>query len=225
MAVLTLRGELDAHGAPRLKVLSGALEHLREQRRAVPRAGSQVAPSWTPRRSGRWWVRCAGCARAGGEMRVVLPETAGTADLRDHRPRGRAQRLPDARDRAPGRPSGLTVGAVQAPDNDVVAERLEAFAALLELAGSSYYAARLPPRRPDREGDQGVGRRARAEWACRRAPRRRAGDRCACPELAETGRIAELDELERTVQPGSWRSGACSGWAQTGCARSPASSG
>ena len=36
----------------------------------------------------------------------------------------------------------MTVGAVRAPDNDVVAERLEAFAALLELAGSSYYAAR-----------------------------------------------------------------------------------
>ena len=132
-------------------------------------------------------------------MRVVLRD-AGTADLRDHRPRGRAQRLPDARDRAPGRPSGLTVGAVQAPDNDVVGAsrglRRVARASRLELLRRT----RLPPRRPDREGDQGVGRRARAEWACRRAPRRRAGDRCACPSLPRPG-ASRARELERTVQP------------------------
>ena len=74
MAVLTLRGELDAHGAPRLKVLSGALEQLGSSDEPCLVLDLGESRSWTPRRSGRWWVRCAGCARRVARC-VSLPET------------------------------------------------------------------------------------------------------------------------------------------------------
>jgi DNA polymerase (family 10) len=91
---------------------------------------------------------------------------------------------------------------VQAPDNDVVAERLEAFAALLELAGSSYYAARAYRRAAQtvRETRASV---AELALSGRVGELRGIGPGIGARvrELAETGRIAELDELERTVQP------------------------
>ncbi|HET9287507.1 MAG TPA: helix-hairpin-helix domain-containing protein [Gaiella sp.] len=91
---------------------------------------------------------------------------------------------------------------MQAPDNDVVAERLEAFAALLELAGSSYYAARAYRRAAQtvRETRASV---AELALSGRVGELRGIGPGIGARvrELAETGRIAELDELERTVQP------------------------
>lgn len=76
MAVLTLRGELDAHDAPRLKeLLSGALEQL----------GSSDEPCLVLDLRGVAFLdstalgTMVGALRrvreAGGEMRVVLPET------------------------------------------------------------------------------------------------------------------------------------------------------
>jgi DNA polymerase (family X) len=91
---------------------------------------------------------------------------------------------------------------VQAPDNDVVAERLEAFAALLELADSSYYAARAYRRAAQtvRETRASV---AELALSGRVGELRGIGPGIGARvrELAETGRIAELDELERTVRP------------------------
>ncbi|HET9287506.1 MAG TPA: STAS domain-containing protein [Gaiella sp.] len=76
MAVLTLRGELDAHDAPRLKdLLSGALERL----------GGTDDPCLVLDLTGVAFLdstalgTMVGALRrvreAGGEMRVVLPET------------------------------------------------------------------------------------------------------------------------------------------------------
>jgi DNA polymerase (family X) len=87
-------------------------------------------------------------------------------------------------------------------DNRAIAERLDSFATLLELAGASPYAARAYRRAAElirttkapvadlvREGRvrelRGIGR----------------GIEGRLKELVETGEIAELEELEREVQP------------------------
>jgi DNA polymerase (family 10) len=88
------------------------------------------------------------------------------------------------------------------PDNAAIAERLEAFAALLDLSGASFYTSR-------------AYRRAAETIRSTQAPIAElvAGDRIQelsgigpgiagrLRELVETGRIAELDELEREVHP------------------------
>src|SRR3954467_9278993 len=88
------------------------------------------------------------------------------------------------------------------PDNATIAERLEAFAALLDLSGASFYTAR-------------AYRRAAETIRSTKAPIAElvAADRIQelngigpgiagrLRELVETGRIAELDDLEREVQP------------------------
>ena len=88
------------------------------------------------------------------------------------------------------------------PDNATIAERLEAFAALLDLSGASFYTSR-------------AYRRAAETIRSTQAPIAElvAADRIQelsgigpgiagrLRELVETGRIAELDELEREVQP------------------------
>ena len=88
------------------------------------------------------------------------------------------------------------------PDNATIAERLEAFAALLDLSGASFYTSR-------------AYRRAAETIRSMQAPVAElvAADRIQelsgigpgiagrLRELVETGRIAELDELEREVQP------------------------
>jgi DNA polymerase (family 10) len=86
--------------------------------------------------------------------------------------------------------------------NSALAERLEAFATLLELAGSSPYAARAFRRAA------GTVRETRAPVAelalAGRVDELRGigpGIAARLRELAETGRLAELEELERTVQP------------------------
>jgi DNA polymerase (family X) len=87
-------------------------------------------------------------------------------------------------------------------DNAQIAERLEAFAVLLELAGSGRYTARAYRRAAEtvRETRAPVAELVRAG---RVQELRGIGSGIAARlgELVETGSIAELDELERQVQP------------------------
>ena len=87
-------------------------------------------------------------------------------------------------------------------DNAALAERLEAFAALLELAGSSPYAARAFRRAAQTVRETRVSV-AELALAGRVDELRGIGPGIAARlrELAETGNLAELDELERTVHP------------------------
>jgi DNA polymerase (family X) len=87
-------------------------------------------------------------------------------------------------------------------DNTAIAERLEAFATLLELAGAGYYSARAYRRAAE------LIRTTKAPVAeLVRAGRVRdlrgigSGIEARLRELVETGRIAELEELEREVDP------------------------
>jgi DNA polymerase (family 10) len=87
-------------------------------------------------------------------------------------------------------------------DNATIAERLEAFAALLDLAGSGYYTSRAYRRAAEtiRETKAPIAqlvRSGRAQELRGIGP----GIATRLRELVETGRIAELDELEREVQP------------------------
>src|SRR5207248_3552317 len=87
-------------------------------------------------------------------------------------------------------------------DNATIAERLEAFAALLDLAGSGYYTSRAYRRAAEtiRETKAPIAQLVNAG----RAQELRGigpGIATRLRELVETGRIAELDELEREVQP------------------------
>jgi DNA polymerase (family X) len=87
-------------------------------------------------------------------------------------------------------------------DNSAIAERLDSFAVLLELAGSERYTARAYRRAAEtiRETRAPVEDLVRAG----RAQELRgigAGIARRLEELVETGTIAELDELEATVNP------------------------
>jgi DNA polymerase (family 10) len=88
------------------------------------------------------------------------------------------------------------------PENAAIAERLEAFATLLDLAGSSYYTARAYRRAGEliRATPGPVAELVR-EGRVRELRGIGPGIERRLVELVETGRIAELDELERTVQP------------------------
>src|ERR671931_1091792 len=87
-------------------------------------------------------------------------------------------------------------------DNATIAERLEAFAALLDLAGSGYYTSRAYRRAAEtiRESTAPIAqlvRTGRVQELRGIGP----GIAARLRELVETGRIAELEELEREVQP------------------------
>ena len=87
-------------------------------------------------------------------------------------------------------------------DNVTIAERLEAFAVLLELAGSGHYTARAYRRaaetvRETRAPVATLVREGRAQELRGIGP----GIAARLGELVETGTIAELDELEREVRP------------------------
>jgi DNA polymerase (family 10) len=86
--------------------------------------------------------------------------------------------------------------------NSVIAERLDAFAALLDLAGSSYYAVRAYRRAAEtiRGTPAPVAELVRSGEA-RRLRGIGPGIATRLAELVETGTIAELEELERTVSP------------------------
>jgi DNA polymerase (family 10) len=99
---------------------------------------------------------------------------------------------------------GLTARRSSAPElgNAEVAERLEAFAALLEVAGSSYYTARAYRRAA--ELVRGLGAPVAELVRAGRVRELRGigpGIEARLQELVETGRIAELDELEQEVRP------------------------
>jgi DNA polymerase (family X) len=88
------------------------------------------------------------------------------------------------------------------PDNATIAERLEAFAGLLDLGGSGYYTSRAYRRAAEtiRETKAPIAklvRQGRVQDLRGIGP----GIAARLRELVETGRIAELDELEREVQP------------------------
>src|ERR671930_114811 len=87
-------------------------------------------------------------------------------------------------------------------DNAAIAERLEAFAALLDLSVSGYYTSRAYRRAAEtiRETKAPIGELVRND---RVQELRGIGPGIAARlrELVETGRIAELDELEREVRP------------------------
>src|SRR2546421_12182884 len=87
-------------------------------------------------------------------------------------------------------------------DNAAIAEQLEAFAALLDLSGSGYYTSRAYRRAAEtiRETKAPI---AELVAAGRVQELRGIGPGIATRlrELVETGRIAELEELEREVQP------------------------
>src|ERR1043166_101308 len=88
------------------------------------------------------------------------------------------------------------------PDNATIAEQLEAFATLLDLSGASFYTSRAYRRAAEtiRETKAPVAELV----ATGRAQELRGigpGIAGRLRELVETGRIAELDELEREVQP------------------------
>ncbi len=88
------------------------------------------------------------------------------------------------------------------PDNAAIAERLEAFATLLELAESSFYTSRAYRRAAElvRTTEAPIAELVRA-GRVRELRGIGPGIESRLRELVETGRIAELDELERTVQP------------------------
>jgi DNA polymerase (family 10) len=87
-------------------------------------------------------------------------------------------------------------------ENTVIAERLETFASLLDLAGASYYTSRAYRRAAEliRETKAPIAELVRT----RRVRELRGigpGIEARLRELVETGRIAELDELESEVAP------------------------
>ena len=91
---------------------------------------------------------------------------------------------------------------MQGPDNATIAERLEALAALLDLAGASYYSVRAYRRAAEliRATPAPVAELVRSGRV-----RELRGIGSAIEgrlrELVETGRLAEIDELQREVQP------------------------
>ena len=87
-------------------------------------------------------------------------------------------------------------------DNGAIAARLEAFAALLELAGAGPYSARAYRRAAEvvRATPAPVAELVRAGRA-RELRGIGAGIQTRLRELVETGEIAELTELERTTSP------------------------
>jgi len=88
------------------------------------------------------------------------------------------------------------------PDNATIAERLEAFAALLDLSGASFYTSRAYRRAAEtiRSTHAPVAELVAAD-RIQELSGIGPGIAGRLRELVETGTIAELDELEREVQP------------------------
>src|SRR6478735_1713778 len=88
------------------------------------------------------------------------------------------------------------------PDNATIAERLEAFAALLDLSGASFYTSRAYRRAAEtiRSTQAPIAELVAAD-RIQELSGIGAGIAGRLRELVETGTIAELDELEREVQP------------------------
>ena len=90
----------------------------------------------------------------------------------------------------------------QHPENRAIAERLDSFATLLELAGANPYSARAYRRAAEliRTTEAPVAALIRAGRA-RELRGIGRGIEARLKELVETGEIAELEELERQVSP------------------------
>ena len=87
-------------------------------------------------------------------------------------------------------------------ENAFIAERLEAFAILLELAGANPYSVRAYRRAAELiRGTEAPVAQLVADGRVRELRGIGAAIELRLRELVETGRIAELDELERTVSP------------------------
>src|SRR3954468_16577480 len=95
-------------------------------------------------------------------------------------------------------PCGKTNGVT----NAAIAEQLEAFASLLDLSGAGYYTARAYRRAAEtiRETRAPIGELV-ASGRVQELRGIGSGIAGRLSELVETGRIAELDELEREVRP------------------------
>jgi DNA polymerase (family 10) len=91
---------------------------------------------------------------------------------------------------------------VQGPDNAAIAERLEALAALLDLAGAGYYSVRAYRRAAEliRSTPAPVAELVRS-GRVRELRGIGTAIETRLRELVETGRLAEIDELESEVQP------------------------
>jgi DNA polymerase (family X) len=96
----------------------------------------------------------------------------------------------------------LPVAEQNGTSNAEIAERLETFASLLDLAGASYYTARAYRRAAEliRETKAPIAELVR-EGRVRELRGIGPGIEARLRELVETGRIAELDELESEVSP------------------------
>ncbi|MBA2537093.1 MAG: hypothetical protein H0V20_06630, partial [Actinobacteria bacterium] len=94
------------------------------------------------------------------------------------------------------------MGAPPELDNAALAERLEAFSALLDLAGANYYSTRAYRRAAEliRATPAPVSRLVQ-EGRVRELRGIGAAIEIRLRELVETGDLAELHELERTVAP------------------------
>ena len=97
---------------------------------------------------------------------------------------------------------GMSSRAYPSLDNAEVADRLESLASVLDLAGASYYTARAYRRAAEmiRETKAPIAdlvRKGRVRELRGIGP----GIEARLRELVETGRIAELDELESEVSP------------------------
>src|SRR3954469_22981146 len=94
------------------------------------------------------------------------------------------------------------VNAARDPDNAAIARRLDAFAALLELAGANPYSSRAYRRAAEliRTTPAPVAELVRNDQV-RRLRGIGAGIEGKLRELVETGDIAELAELERDISP------------------------
>src|SRR5207245_7463884 len=88
------------------------------------------------------------------------------------------------------------------PDDAAIAERLEAFASLLDLSGSSFYTSRAYRRAAEtiRETKAPIAELV-ADGRVQELRGIGPGIATRLRELVETGRIAELEELEREVKP------------------------
>ncbi len=97
---------------------------------------------------------------------------------------------------------GMSSRAYPALDNAEIADRLESLASLLDLAGASYYTARAYRRAAEliRETKAPIADLVRA-GRVRELRGIGPGIEARLRELVETGRIAELDELESEVSP------------------------
>jgi DNA polymerase (family 10) len=97
---------------------------------------------------------------------------------------------------------GMSSRAYPSLGNAEIADRLETFASLLDLAGASYYTARAYRRAAEliRETKAPIADLVKAGRA-RELRGIGPGIEARLRELVETGRIAELDELESEVSP------------------------